>query len=379
MESLIDGYSEYYSAELSQKVRRGNRESRIKGLYTGGMVIYGYKIENKKYVIVPEEAEIVKKIFTDAANGITYDNICKELNSKGITKKGNEFKSGAVFKMIHNKKYIGIVETNGEVFDNIVPPIITKELFEKAGSKMNSNQHRGAKYSAKVDYLLSGKAICGYCGEKIIADSGRNRHGEKFYYYKCKSIKTKHKSCELKPYRKEVLEDLVYRSIKTAILESNMMDKIVDLLCKSYNSTVTEDSMLTLNEKALAKNKKEIDNLMNAIKAGIFSGTIKDELAKLEEEKEKLEIENVKLKSKSKNKMTPEIALRFLESLMDLDDDSFSKKKRLIERFVKRVILYNDKIMLELYSMEGVAVEKNDNSSSNNTPGSDLTNHCPPL
>lgn len=143
--------------------------------------------------------------------------------------------------------------------------------------------------------------------------------------------------------------------------------------------SLTEDSMLTLNEKALAKNKKEIDNLMNAIKAGIFSGTIKDELAKLEEEKEKLEIENIKLKSKSKNKMTPEIALRFLESLMDLDDDSFSKKKRLIERFVKRVILYNDKIMLELYSMEGVAVEKNDNSNSNNTPGSDLTNHCPPL
>ena len=137
--------------------------------------------------------------------------------------------------------------------------------------------------------------------------------------------------------------------------------------------------MLTLNEKALAKNKKEIDNLMNAIKAGIFSDTIKDELSKLEEEKAKLEIENVKLKSKNKNKMTPEIALRFLESLMDLDDDSFSKKKRLIERFVKRLILYNDKIMLELYSMEGVAVEKNDNSSSNNTSGSDLTNHCPPL
>lgn len=87
---------------------------------------------------------------------------------------------------------------------------------------------------------------------------------------------------------------------------------------------------------------------MNAIKAGIFSDTIKDELSKLEEEKAKLEIENVKLKSKNKNKMTPEIALRFLESLIDLDDDSFSKKKRLIERFVKKVILYNDKINIFL-------------------------------
>ncbi len=69
-ESIIDGYSEYYSAELSQKVRRGNRESRMKGLYTGGPVMYGYKIVDKRYVIIPEEAEVVKKIFMDAAQGI---------------------------------------------------------------------------------------------------------------------------------------------------------------------------------------------------------------------------------------------------------------------------------------------------------------------
>lgn len=101
-----------------------------------------------------------------------------------------------------------------------------------------------------------------------------------------------------------------------------MMDKIVDLLCKSYNSTVTEDSMLTLNEKALAKNKKEIDNLMNAIKNGMYSEVMEDELNDLEAEKHKLEVENIRLKSKNKNKLTPKMALSFLESLMDIDNDS---------------------------------------------------------
>ena len=131
-ESIIDGYSEFYSAELSQKVRRGNRESRMKGLYTGGYVIFGYKVIEKKYVIDENEAKIVRRIFEDASNGKTYPQICKELNEEGITHRGKKFDMQFIFKLLHNKKYIGIIETNGEVFTNIVPAITTEELFNKS-------------------------------------------------------------------------------------------------------------------------------------------------------------------------------------------------------------------------------------------------------
>ena len=47
-ESMLEGYAEYYSAELSQKIRRGNNESRRKGNLTGGKIPYGYKNVNKK-------------------------------------------------------------------------------------------------------------------------------------------------------------------------------------------------------------------------------------------------------------------------------------------------------------------------------------------
>lgn len=50
IESMFEGYAEYYSAELSQKVKRGMRESRAKGNFTGGKLMYGYKVENKKSV-----------------------------------------------------------------------------------------------------------------------------------------------------------------------------------------------------------------------------------------------------------------------------------------------------------------------------------------
>ena len=65
LESLLEGMAEYYSAELSQKVLRGMRESRIKGNYTGGFLLFGYKVENKKILIDEAQAPIAKRIFQE--------------------------------------------------------------------------------------------------------------------------------------------------------------------------------------------------------------------------------------------------------------------------------------------------------------------------
>ena len=62
MESVLEGMAEYYSRELTQKVKRGIKESLIKGNYIGGYILYGYDIENKKYVINEEESAIVRQV-----------------------------------------------------------------------------------------------------------------------------------------------------------------------------------------------------------------------------------------------------------------------------------------------------------------------------
>lgn len=48
METLLEGFNQYFSEELTQKVNRGLRESWLKGNFTGGNLIYGYKVENHK-------------------------------------------------------------------------------------------------------------------------------------------------------------------------------------------------------------------------------------------------------------------------------------------------------------------------------------------
>lgn len=88
-ESMLEGYAEYYSAELSQKIRRGNNESRRKGNLTGGKIPYGYKNVDKKAVIIPEEAEIVRYIYEQYSIGVYVKDIIAVLNAKAYYIKAN--------------------------------------------------------------------------------------------------------------------------------------------------------------------------------------------------------------------------------------------------------------------------------------------------
>ena len=63
LENVYIGIAEYYSAELSQKVLRGLNENRKKGLFCGGGVPYGYRVENKRVYVDEDAVEIVRYIY----------------------------------------------------------------------------------------------------------------------------------------------------------------------------------------------------------------------------------------------------------------------------------------------------------------------------
>ena len=88
LESLLEGMNQYYSAKLSQKIKRGMNETRLKGYFQGGNLLYGYKLDGRKIVINEEEAEIVRYIFQQYSIGIYAKNIIANLTAKNILFKG---------------------------------------------------------------------------------------------------------------------------------------------------------------------------------------------------------------------------------------------------------------------------------------------------
>lgn len=87
LESLLEGMNQYYSAELSQKVKRGMKELRLKGNWQGGKIPYGYKVKNKKIVIEELEAENVKFIYSQYSMGVYSKEIIEMLSAKNQVQK----------------------------------------------------------------------------------------------------------------------------------------------------------------------------------------------------------------------------------------------------------------------------------------------------
>ena len=147
----------------------------------------------------------------------------------------------------------------------------------------------------------------------------------------------------------------------------NKIEYLASILCNAYNGTVTENTELKVNEKELARTKNEINNIISAIKMGIFSETLKNDLTALEEKRNTLEIENLKLKSKSPKKLTKEEISDFIIALTLLDTRSEENKKRVIDRFVRKVILFDDKIDVMLYPIEDHSIFNDLDKQMNDT------------
>ena len=96
--------AEYYSAELSQKVRRGMRETRTKGNYTGGRILYGYKVVNKKVIVNEDEAEVVRYIYSQYAAGVDVKDIVAALAEKGIYFHSGRVKKNTVNNILSNER-----------------------------------------------------------------------------------------------------------------------------------------------------------------------------------------------------------------------------------------------------------------------------------
>ena len=81
IEGVLESMAEYYSAELSQKVKRGIAITASKCKFFGGGIPLGYKVDEKKdYVINEETAPIVRRMFEMLAGGYNYAQIARYMN-----------------------------------------------------------------------------------------------------------------------------------------------------------------------------------------------------------------------------------------------------------------------------------------------------------
>ena len=337
LESLLEGMNQYYSEELSQKVQRGLRETRIKGNVIGGRLNYGYYAKDKKVFINEDEAPVLQQIFHEYANGALIMDIIKNLHSKGITNRGKPFRETGIYYMLKQEKYTGVYTIHGQTYDNIFPKIISPEIFAIVRKRIDANKY--GKHVSGISYLLLGKAVCAYCGRKLSSYTGTARTGKTYRYYRCKTLKQRD-VCRLQSIDKTTLETVVSDAVTKSFSTEKNLAAIADRIVLRNDKSDESRNVLRMLERELRKTEKAIANMLAAIEQGVITDTTKSRLQELEKSKKEQE-ENIAIeKASEKPKLTKEQISKYIRYALS------KAPKQMIDLLVERIDVANDKISI---------------------------------
>ena len=340
LEAVLEGMAEFYSRELSQKITRGMMESAYKCNSVGGSIPIGYKIENKKLVIDPPKAKIVKEAFDLYANGVTVTAICEQFNQKGYTTaKQTAFNKNSFRSMFKNEKYAGVYMYKDFRIENGVPAIVDRETFDTVQKRLKKNFKAPANSKAKVDYLLSQKLFCGHCGAPMTGECGKSKSGKMYYYYACSNRK-RFKNCDKKSVKKDLIERAV-AEITLSLITPENIQTLADMAIKQNIEDIENDKIISGLKVELKEIDKSISNLIKLVEKGIESEALSSRLIELETQR--------KAVSKQLKNAQGQYIILEREHIIwwltqfcqgDIEDEEF--RKNIIDLLVNSVTVWDD-------------------------------------
>lgn len=372
--TIMASLAQQESQSLSQNVKLG-----LQYRYQQGKVqvnhnrFMGYtKDEDGNLIIVPEEAEIIKRIYREYLEGQSLVGIGRGLEKDGIfTAAGKpRWRPESVKKILQNEKYIGDallqktvtvdfltkkrVKNEGHVpqyyVENSHEAIIPKELFLQAQEELHrrSNIYTGADKNKRIyssKYALSTITFCGDCGD-IYRRVYWNIHGRKEFVWRCVTrIEQGPEVCKNRTVKEAELYDAVMTAINRLLAGGDNMIRILEENIHAIIGDTTEYKISEINT-LLEEKQKELINLANK---GKDFESLADEIEKLREKRQTLLVEDASLSGENErvNELIEFIRNNKYRTL--LYDDT------LVRKIIQNVTVYEDHFVICFKS--GIEIE----------------------
>ena len=351
MESILEGFAEYYSKELAQKIRRGMMSNAEKCMVIGPLPLGYRRGEDGKYEIIPEEAKIVQEIYERVAKGEAFVTIFEDLNKRGVrTKKGHEWNKSSFDKLLHCEKYIGVYECSTVRVEGGIPIIIDKDLYkrvqDRCQTKPNARGNPQKRRRVNHSYLLTGKLYCGDCGNPMVGVSGTARNGTPKYYYACQGHRKK-LGCDHMPVTQDWVEKLVVTQIKALITEPEVVTWLADSVME-YIQTHQETEETASLQQRIDELEVKIQNTLTAIQNGVTSMRVQGMLKDLEADQDALKAKLAIARERVKPKFGREHVIAYVLSFAEGDVTDKAFQESLIDAFLVRAYLFGDKLKIVL-------------------------------
>lgn len=349
MESILEGFAQYYSDELSQKIHRGLTDNAEKCIVNGPAPLGYRRGKDGRAEIIPEEAETVREIFRRVSEGEMLIRIVEDLNRRGIrTKHGSLWNKSSFNKLLSNERYIGVYIYKGHRIPGGFPVIIEKELFDavqdRITNKPNSRGNTKRRRTEYGTYLLTGKIYCGKCQKPMTGISGTGRHGDRCFYYSCVGKKVDH-ACDKKNVPRDPIELAVAKAIKQMLMDDDLVEWMADLAVAYQESPADREEADSI-EKDLDDVRARKKNLLAAIEQGIFTESTRDRLMELERQEKDLARQMSAIVRRRESYFTKDDFISYMEVFRDGNVEDKKFQEQLIDAFIGRVYVFDDHLRL---------------------------------
>ncbi|MDU1937044.1 MULTISPECIES: recombinase family protein [Clostridium] len=399
---------EFERGTIAQNVKMGMCAKAKAGEWCGGQVLgydlvpvekqQGAKRTKTVLTINEKEAEAVRLIFNEYANGKGYKAITNQLNKLGYkTKKGNNFSVGSIRDILTNPVYIGKVRYNVRqnwsekrrrninanpiITDGIHKAIIDEKLWDKVQAILESKKGKPSRiYDG--EYPLTGILRCPKCGAGMVIARTTNKLADgtkkRIAYYCCGNWKNKGTSvCNSNTIRVDKANEYVFSKLSELLSNEKMVKSIVKNVNKERHSKISPA------KKELQRIDKELEKI-DRKKHKLFEGYEEDLISKEEFKERKEELNKIAQMLQEQKEpllvtlsddVSEEIPYEFIKSILEnfskvlTDSTSREQQKKLLHMIISEITInearevdsiklkINDSLVEYISKEEGVSIE----------------------
>ncbi len=225
--NVLLSFAQFEREIAAERIRDKFAASKRRGIWMGGHLPLGYEVQNRKLLIVPDEAETVRFIFKQCSEGASVTLMIQTLAEMGAKgKNGNPMDKGYIYRILSNRIYLGEIIMGQESFPGEHAAIIDRAIWDKVHLALAANtvQQRSAS-RVQTSAILKGIVQCRHCN-RAMSPSFTRKNGRLYRYYTCQTAqKNGYASCPTRTVSAGEIEAVVIGQVRTMLRTPEMIVK----------------------------------------------------------------------------------------------------------------------------------------------------------
>jgi DNA invertase Pin-like site-specific DNA recombinase len=354
--NMLMSFAEFEREMIGERTRDKIAAARRKGKWTGGVVPLGYTVQDKRLVVNPLEAIVVREVFALYLEQRSALAVARLLNERHRSTKRHRAQNGKlrearswtkadVLRVLKTPLYAGLIGSGGELHPAEHEPIVDRETFGKAAELLEEARNPRQDHGRNPDYLLRGLLRCACCGSALTPAS--TRKGKKEYrYYRCVRREKEGKdACPSAPLPAEAIEGFVVERIREITSDGALAREIAESVNVRVEAQrkdlLTERQKLPTEIASLSSEGKRLVETLSKV-SGTTRRLVDDRLRDIGEQLERFEVRLAEVEREIASLDAVEVDAEWVAKCLTAFDGVWDvltpeNRARLVRAIVKRV------------------------------------------